>query len=130
MTEIHVVGAAIIDGSKVFAAQRSESMKTPLKWEFVGGKVEPGETHTQALIREVKEELGVKIGVKGHIATGYSTLGDKRIVLHVYEAELLEGTPTAREHSELKWVDIDRLMELDWAEADLPACDELMRKIF
>lgn len=130
MTEIYVVGAAIIDGSKVLAAQRSRSMKTPLKWEFVGGKVEPGETHAQALIREVQEELGVRIGVKEHIATGYSTLGDKRIVLHVYEAELLDGTPTAREHERLEWVDLDKLMELDWAEADIPACNELVRKIF
>ncbi len=48
--------------------------------------------------------------------------------MHVYEAGILEGEPVPREHSQLKWIDIDRLGELDWADADIPACKELMKR--
>lgn len=125
MQEIHVVGAAIRKGNKILVAQRSAHMNSPLKWEFVGGKVEQGETHQQALEREVNEELGVKIKVHGHIAAGQSDVKDKRIILHVYEAELLDGEPVAREHSQLQWVETGQLRMLDWAEADIPAVETL-----
>ncbi len=126
MREIHVVGAAISDGNKILAAQRSEKMKSPLKWEFVGGKVEKNETHRQALQREVYEELGVNIKVNGHIATGTSEADGDKIILHVYGAELVDGCLKPSEHAQVKWVDINNLMELDWAEADIPACEKLI----
>lgn len=128
MLEIHVVGAAIMDGGKVLAAQRSEKMNSPLKWEFVGGKVEQGESHHQALEREVFEELEVRIRAGDHIATGYSIFNGKKIVLHVYKAELIKGVPVLKEHARIRWVDIASLMELDWAEADIPACRELIKR--
>lgn len=127
MQEVHVVGVAIIEGSKVLAAQRSNSMNEPLKWEFAGGKVEPGETHEEALKREVYEELGVKVEVKGYVATGIVERVEKRIFLHVYEAVLVEGFPTVREHAQLRWMNISELNQLDWAEADIPACNKLMQ---
>ncbi|MCX7922156.1 MAG: (deoxy)nucleoside triphosphate pyrophosphohydrolase [Clostridia bacterium] len=127
MQEIHVVGAAIRDGKKLLAAQRSEKMKMPLKWEFAGGKVESGETHRQALEREIFEELGVAIKVGKFIADGYSKVGDKTIILHVYEASILEGVPRAAEHAQLKWIDIVEIPELDWAEPDIPACKEIIK---
>lgn len=126
MKEIHVVGAAITDGTKILAAQRSEKMKEPLKWEFVGGKVEPGETHQQALVREVQEELGIHIQVGEHIATGTSESNGSRILLHVYRAQILKGQPQAAEHTQIRWVEASRLMELDWPEADLPACEKIV----
>lgn len=128
MKEVHVVGAAIMDGENVLAAQRSINMSAPLKWEFAGGKVEEGETHTQALERELLEELGVRIKVLGFLAAGTSEIDDKNIMLHVYEAEIVEGKPIPKEHSRLEWIEIDALGELDWAEADIPACTELMRR--
>ena len=128
LKEIHVVGAAIIDNKKVLVAQRSKMMKCPLKWEFVGGKIEEGETPQQALEREVKEELGIRIRVGGYLAMGSSVIEGRKIVLHVYEAELVEGEPIAKEHSMLQWIYINDIMEYDWAEADLPACRELMKK--
>lgn len=126
MKEIHVVGAAIMDGSKVLAAQRSKKMKSPLKWEFVGGKVEKGETHKSALEREVQEELGIRIEVKDFVAEGSSLIEDKRIILYVYKASILEGIPKVREHLQLRWVDIEDIEQLDFAEADLPACQKLL----
>jgi len=127
MKEIQVVGAAIRDGDRILAAQRSSSMKLPLKWEFVGGKIEKGETHQQALKREVMEELGAVIEVKDYIATGFSEMGETRITLHVYAAILLEGIPIAKEHAQLRWIEINKLNELDWAEADIPASENLIR---
>lgn len=127
MKEIHVVGAAILKDNKVLAAQRSIKMKEPLKWEFPGGKVEVGETHQQALIREIYEELGVKISVGSLIASGSSQVNDKKIVLYVYRAEIAEGLPCASEHAQLRWLDINSVKGLDWAKADIPACIELIR---
>jgi 8-oxo-dGTP diphosphatase len=128
MKEIHVVGAAILEGSKVLAAQRSNAMSSPMKWEFAGGKVEPGETHQQALQRELKEELGIEAEVGESLATGRSDQDDHIIFLHVYEASVLQGEPVAFEHARIRWVEIDGMGELDWAEADIPACKELMKR--
>ncbi|WP_010251946.1 (deoxy)nucleoside triphosphate pyrophosphohydrolase [Acetivibrio cellulolyticus] len=129
MKEIDVVGAAIKNGSKVLAAQRSEIMKSPLKWEFVGGKVEKDETHQAALKRELREELGIDISVGDFIAKGSSIVEDKKINLYVYDAQILEGLPQKREHAQIIWVDIERIMDLDWAEADIPACEQLLRQL-
>jgi 8-oxo-dGTP diphosphatase len=128
MQEIHVVGAAIRKENKILAAQRSSTMSSPLKWEFPGGKIERGESHSQALRREISEELGVGIAVRNYIASGFYEVGDKRINLHVYEAELSEGVPMAREHSRLKWIEIPQIMKLDWAQPDIPACRELLKR--
>lgn len=125
--EIEVVGAAIIDGNKVLAAQRSEVMKSPLKWEFAGGKVQEGETHESALKRELREELGIDVCVGSFIAKGTSVVDDKLVNLYVYSAQILEGVPKAREHAQIMWIDIENIMKLDWAEADLPACERILK---
>ena len=127
MHEIEVVGAAIIEGNKVLATQRSEIMKLPLKWEFPGGKIQKGETHEEALIRELREELGIDISVGNFIAKGSSVVDDRLINLYVYSAKILKGTPQAREHARIVWMDIEEIMKLDWAEADLPACKQLLK---
>ena len=128
MDEIHVVGAAIRSGDRVMAAQRSAHMNSALKWEFPGGKIEKGESHQEALCREIQEELGLVVEVKEYIATGYSEVDGRRILLYIYEAEIKEGQLVLKEHAQVKWVEISRIMELDWAEADVPACEELQRK--
>lgn len=126
MMEIDVVGAAIIEDNKVLVAQRSEIMRSPLKWEFAGGKVQENETHESALKRELREELGIDIDVGDFIAKGSSIVENKKINLYVYRAQILEGVPQKSEHAKIMWIDIGRIMELDWAEADLPACEQLL----
>ncbi|MCX7748724.1 MAG: (deoxy)nucleoside triphosphate pyrophosphohydrolase [Clostridia bacterium] len=121
MQEIHVVGAAIREGDKFLVAQRSERMNSPLKWEFVGGKVEQEEKPESALKREVMEELGIGIDVGRFVASGTSIIGEKKIILHVYEARITEGKPMAKEHASLKWVKADEMKTMDFAEPDLPA---------
>lgn len=128
MREIHVVGAAILENGKVLAARRSASMYPPFKWEFAGGKVEDGETHAMALAREIREELGISVSVGQFVALGIYDDEDRRIMLHVYEASITEGQPAPREHSEVRWVEVDELGALDWAEPDIPACKELIRR--
>ena len=74
---IHVVGAAIIEDGKILCAQRGPSMSLPLKWEFPGGKIEPGESPEEALAREIKEEINcsIEIGEKIEIHLMNMTLG-------------------------------------------------------
>lgn len=127
MKEIVVVGAAIMDGKRVLAAQRSVKMNSPLKWEFPGGKVEEGETQQQALKREIIEELGIMIEVGEMLGCGIAEYGDKRITLNVYWASIVEGKPVAKEHADIRWIEIDRIGELEWAEPDIPVCKVLLK---
>jgi 8-oxo-dGTP diphosphatase len=121
---VQVVGAAVIEGSRVLVAQRSGGPYDGL-WEFPGGKVEPGEAELSALVRELREELGVDVvpqafvgevlldGVVAGGAPGASTL-------RVWWARLSAGELVAREHAELRWVAADGLDALDWIPADRP----------
>lgn len=129
MRTIEVVGAAIVRGSTVLAALRGPQMTLPGVWEFPGGKVEAGETPQACLAREIDEELGVRVEVEEFVARGIVTMIDRRIVLDVYRCNLVEEQePRAREHAELRWVELADLEELTWAEADLPAVRRLSRE--
>ena len=109
---LRVVGAAIVRNGCCLVAQRGDTGK----WEFVGGKVEPGETPRQALVREIDEELGVAITVGDHAGCGHA----EGVMLDVYFATLVAGEPVAREHRALRWSSADQLDQLDWAAPDIP----------
>jgi 8-oxo-dGTP diphosphatase len=121
LKEIHVVGAAIVDGDRCLATRRSAAMPLPLQWEFPGGKVEPGEEPRAALAREVAEELGLDIAVGEHLATGYAEDSVRRVRLEVYLATRRAGTLELREHDRAGWFAESELGALQWAQADLPA---------
>lgn len=129
MKALHVVGAALLRGGRCLVAQRSERMSMPLKWEFPGGKVEPGETPEAALLRELREELGVEAEVHEHLGRGESANAARRIVLDVYAARLTGGDPVPREHARVRWVGPDELGRLDWPEADLPILGALRERL-
>jgi 8-oxo-dGTP diphosphatase len=115
-----IVGAAIIAGGRVLAAERAEPPEMAGKWEFPGGKVEPGEDELAALVRECEEELGVAIEVGGRVGEDI-VLGHGRAILRVYAARLVNGAqPRPIEHAELRWLAVDELDSVAWLPADAP----------
>ncbi|TDQ41255.1 (deoxy)nucleoside triphosphate pyrophosphohydrolase [Aureibacillus halotolerans] len=130
MNEIHVVGAVIQrKNGELLCAQRSETMKQPLLWEFPGGKVEGNETHEQALVREIREELNCMISVGQYITSSDVQAASPKIVLHTYLCEPTEGEPTPLEHKTVCWLRPADLQTLQWAPADIDTVDWLMKRI-
>ena len=119
ITKKDVVGALIKSNNLILLAQRSCDALNQ-KWEFPGGKVEPGESHAEALQREIFEELGIEISVGDRVSSNDFQVGLKKYCLHCYWAEILEGKPVADEHHSIEWVEIDNLLEYDLAPADIP----------
>jgi 8-oxo-dGTP diphosphatase len=118
-----VVGAAIVRDGRVLAARRTTPASAAGRWEFPGGKVEPGESEAAALAREVREELGVRIRVRCWLS-GSEPVGG-RYLLRVAMAALEEGDPEPAEHDELRWLAADELDTVDWLDADRPFLAEL-----
>jgi len=115
-----VVGAAIIVDGRVLACARSAPPEVAGRWEFPGGKVEPGETDTVALARECVEELGVRVEIGARVGRDVR-MAHGRSVLRVYVARLLDGDqPKALEHSELRWLSAAELDTVPWLPADVP----------
>jgi 8-oxo-dGTP diphosphatase len=118
-----VVGAAIVRGGRVLAARRMAPASAAGRWEFPGGKVEPGETEAESLVREIVEELGVRVTVLGWLA-GEQPIG-ARYVLRVGLASLDDGEPTPTEHDEVRWLSAGELDDVDWLDGDRPFLAEL-----
>ena len=124
---IKVVGAIIInEHEEILCALRSENMSLPNYWEFPGGKVEPNELVEEAIIREIKEELNCVINPLQIFND--TTYEYENVIVNLITicAEIIDGTPTATEHDELRWVSKANLNELNWAPADIPAVKQLM----
>ena len=114
------MGAAIIADGRVLACERAEPPEMAGKWEFPGGKVDPGETELEALVRECQEELAVDIVVGPRVGADVSMLAGTAL-LRVYVATLANGTqPTALEHSALRWLTAAELFDVPWLPADAP----------
>jgi 8-oxo-dGTP diphosphatase len=122
MKKIEVVAAVIIDNNKYMCVQRGTNSKIYLseKWEFPGGKIEGNENHTEALVREIQEELNMQIEPLNHIITVDHTYPDFQLVMHAYLSKIIDGEPELTEHLDLKWLSVDLLSSLDWAAADIP----------
>ncbi|GGL19120.1 (deoxy)nucleoside triphosphate pyrophosphohydrolase [Mangrovihabitans endophyticus] len=120
-----IVAAAIVTDGRVLAAERSAPSEVAGRWEFPGGKVEPGETDEAALVRECREELGVRVSVGPRIGADVP-LARGKAVLRVFQVTLLEGTePRALEHAALRWLGPDELDSVPWLPADAPIVAEL-----
>ncbi|WP_235535915.1 DUF2237 family protein [Nocardioides sp. Root190] len=124
--EVAVVGAVIVRDGLVLCARRGPGGATGGMWEFPGGKIEPGETPEAALEREIIEELGCRIRVGAEVTTTTHAYDALVVTLTTYWCVLLDGSPSASEHEELRWLSPDELDPLAWAPADVPAV-ELIR---
>ncbi|WP_240812939.1 (deoxy)nucleoside triphosphate pyrophosphohydrolase [Streptomyces sp. DASNCL29] len=123
-----VVGGAVFDRGRLLAARRSAPPELAGRWELPGGKTEPGETPRAALVRELREELGVEVEplepLPGEwpLKPGY--------VLRVWTAALRSGEPRPlQDHDELRWLPPDRVDEVDWLDEDRPAVAEAVRRL-
>jgi len=112
-----VVAAAIVQDGKVLAAQRSTPPALAGLWEFPGGKVEPGESELEALVRECQEELGVTVApgeFLGEVPNPYGSGGVRLWAAVLSDPESAQGQPTALEHRELRWLGSSELTEVNW----------------
>lgn len=116
MTE--VVAALIWQGERLLACQRPPHKARGLLWEFVGGKVEPGETREQALIRECREELDVTVRVGGIFMELVHEYPDLTVHLTLFHAGIAEGTPRLLEHQALRWLTVEEMDQYPFCPAD------------
>lgn len=127
-----VVGAAVVVGGRLLAAQRAEPPDMRGRWELPGGSVEPGETETAAVVRELREELALPVVVGERVGEDMPVEGRRgeRLLLRFYRATPVDGAqPHAIEHLALCWVGRDGLEDLDWLASDralLPALRALL----
>ena len=122
---IDVVAALIWEGDKFLACQRPANKARGLLWEFVGGKVEPGETPEQALIRECREELDVTVAPRDVFMTVIHEYPDLTVRLILFNAVIAEGTPKLLEHNDLRWITVNEIDSLDFCPAD----EEILKKL-
>jgi len=125
-TPLIIVGAAILADGRLLACQRSEPPEVAGRWEFPGGKVEPGEDELEALVRECQEELGVVIRVLDRVGEDVP-LAHGWALLRVWLAEIESGEPQALEHSALTWLGQDELDSVPWLPADAPIVAEVAK---
>ena len=123
MTE--VVAALIWDKNRFLACQRPAHKARGLLWEFVGGKVEPGETKEQALIRECQEELAVTVAVQDVFMEVDHVYPDLTVHLTLFNASIAEGVPQKIEHNDLRWITVEEIGQYEFCPAD----EEILRRL-
>ncbi len=115
---VQVVAALIWNNGKFLACQRPLNKSRALLWEFVGGKVEPGETHQQALQRECMEELAVDVAVGSLFMQVVHTYPDVTVQLFLYNARIVHGTPCKLEHNDICWLAPQEVDDFEFCPAD------------
>jgi 8-oxo-dGTP diphosphatase len=123
MTE--VVAALIWNKDKFMICQRPSHKARGLLWEFVGGKVEPGETKEQALIRECQEELSVTLSVGDVFMDVIHEYPDLTVHLTLFNATIAEGEPQKLEHNDIRWITPNEIPNYEFCQAD----EEILAKI-
>ena len=113
-----VVAALIWDQNRFMICQRPAHKARGLLWEFVGGKVEPGETMEQALIRECREELDITVSVGDIFTQVVHEYPDIHIRLTLFNCTIADGIPKLLEHHDLKWITPDQIPSFEFCPAD------------
>lgn len=128
LKKVEVVAAVIRDKDKIFATQRGYG-EFKDGWEFPGGKMEPGETPQQALVREIKEELDTEIEVQELIDTVEYDYPTFHLTMHCFWARIKEGNLILKEHEAAKWLIKDTLNTVNWLPADKGLISEIRKEI-
>ena len=122
-----VVAALIWDGPRFMICQRPAHKARALLWEFVGGKVEPGETNEQALIRECREELAVTIAVQEAFMTVVHEYPDITVRLTLFNAVIVDGAPQKLEHNDIQWITPAQIPLCDFCPADTEILERIVK---
>ena len=122
---VEVVAALIWQNGKFMICQRPKNKARELLWEFVGGKVEKGESKEEALVRECFEELAVTISVCDKLCDVTHIYPDLTVHLTVFNATIFDGMPQMIEHNDIKWITPDEIGKYDFCPADI----EILEKI-
>ncbi len=122
---VEVVAALIWDKDKFLICQRSASKARGLLWEFVGGKVEKGETKEQALVRECLEELAITVEPHEIFTEVVHEYPDITVRLTLFNCTILRGSPQLLEHNDMKWITPAEIPDYDFCPADV----EILKKI-
>ena len=117
MKTVRVVAAIIIHENKIFATQRGYG-EFKDGWEFPGGKIEPGETPQEALVREIKEELDIEIEVKDFLETVEYDYPEFRLSMDCFFCTIRSGELVLKEHEAAKWLTAEKLESVEWLPAD------------
>ena len=120
-----VVAALIWEGDRFLACQRPAHKARGLLWEFVGGKVEPGERLEDALIRECREELDITVAPRDVFMEVIHEYPDLTVRLTLFNATIAEGTPKALEHHDIRWITVREIDGLEFCPAD----EEILKKL-
>ena len=121
-----VVAALIWEGNRFMICQRPAHKARGLLWEFVGGKLEPGETKEQALIRECREELGVTLSVGTVFMDVLHEYPDLTVHLTLFNATIAEGVPQKLEHEDIRWISTDEIPNYAFCPADESILERLL----
>ncbi len=135
MADVIVVAAALLDDleepTAMLAARRARPEHLRGRWEFPGGKVDPGETAEAALHREIREELGVGIRLGAELPgpdDGAWRISERHL-MRLWSAVVVDGVPAALEHEELRWLERAAWLDLDWLDADVRIVRALVERV-
>ncbi len=128
MKTIHVVAAVIRHENKIFATQRGYG-EFKDGWEFPGGKVEPGETEQEALVREIREELDTVIAVGEQITRVEYDYPTFHLSMNCFWAEVVSGDLVLKEHEAARWLSKEDLYSVEWLPADLELIGMIEKKL-
>ncbi len=128
MKRIEVVAAAIYQDGKVLAAQRGYG-EFKGGWEFPGGKIEPGETQEQAIVREIQEEMAATIEVVEKLGTVEYDYPTFHLTMHCFWTTVKDGKLQLLEHEGPKWVDKENIHTVDWLQADVELVEKVVCKL-
>ena len=125
---VEVVAALIWDNDRFMICQRPAIKVRGLLWEFAGGKVEPGETKQQALVRECQEELAVVLSVGDAFMDVIHEYPDLKVHLTLFNATIAEGKPQKLEHNDIQWITPSEIPNFDFCPADEEILKEITRR--